>query len=248
MLEEVHDVVVADVDQPEKLPLRDERRHHDGAQLQVEDALTRVEHRVVDGVTDDERLPRVDALSKDAVRELSHGVRNGLPIDVARRSDLGIAISKQNHETFVRVHDLDDRVEESLDLVGNRANLEQPAIEVAQLHHPFDFGPVLRCGARLDLAGRALVVEREDELHLAERELVVVEDLRLLLPLSVHQELGARIDRAQREVPSVENELRVVGLERWRINGDIVRARPSQSRSPACRSQRPEAAPEAPST
>jgi hypothetical protein len=61
LLEQVHHVVVPDVDQAKKLALRNQRRDHHRAQLEVQHAFARVEHGIVDRITHDQRLPRIDA-------------------------------------------------------------------------------------------------------------------------------------------------------------------------------------------
>ena len=124
LLEQVDDVVIAYVNQSEELPLRDEGCDHHRAQLQIENALARVEHRVISLLPHAQLLARVDALSQDAVGELRDGIRDRLAVDVARRRDLGVTITQQDHEALVRMHHFDDGIEKCLDLLRDGTNLE----------------------------------------------------------------------------------------------------------------------------
>ena len=121
------------------------------------------------------------------------------------------------------MHDLDHRVEQRFDLVGDGSNLEQPAIEVAQLHHSFDFGRLRFLIGRC-VSSCSLVVQGEHQLDLAEGELVVMKDLGLLFLLAVDQQLRPRVYRRDREVTAVEDHLRVMRLERRGLDGHVVGA------------------------
>jgi hypothetical protein len=99
---------------------------------------------------------------------------------------------------------LDDGIEQRLDLLGDLADFEKAAIEVAQLHHSFDLGSVGHLFGRPRISCGRFIVEREHELDVAERELVVVEDFRLplLLPVDAGPWLPSRLGVTEKSRPS----------------------------------------------
>jgi hypothetical protein len=216
-LEQVHHVVVAHVDEPQHLPLRHERRHHDRAELQVHDALARLERLVVQRVAHDDGLTRLDAALEDAVRQVPHALGQVVAVHVARRGHFHRAVADQEHEALVRVRDVDDRVQQRLHLLGHGADAQQEAVELAELAHA---GELRRAVLVVGHVGH-LVVQREHELEVADAQAVAVEDLGLALALAVDAHLWP-VDGRHPEVAPVEHDLRVeVGHGRV-VHADVV--------------------------
>ena len=69
-LEQVHDAIAADVDEPEQLAGLGERHAHHRQQLEVHDRHGGLELVVVERVADDDRLLLAHHLGDDAVGEL----------------------------------------------------------------------------------------------------------------------------------------------------------------------------------
>ena len=83
--EQLGDVVVADVDDPQHVAPLEQRHAHDRGQLEVHHRQRVLERLVVEGVRDDERLPGLDDVGQDRIGELADSVGDGLPPQVARR-------------------------------------------------------------------------------------------------------------------------------------------------------------------
>ena len=97
LLEQVHDAVVADVDQPEELAADDERHAHHARELEVDHRHAVLKAGVVIGVADDLRLARGDDLADDLVRQQLLGVVDRLTIEAAGDPDL-VAVALGEHQ------------------------------------------------------------------------------------------------------------------------------------------------------
>src|SRR5699024_3752104 len=117
----------------------------------------------------------------------------------------------------------DHRVEERVDLLWHGADLKELRVELAQRSHPPQLGVRLR-NVVLSLHVR-LVIDGEDELDVAERNFVVVENFGPAFLFSVDPNGPFAIEFTEAEVPPIEDDLRVKVRESRRRDRDIGRAR-----------------------
>ncbi len=115
LIEELGDVVIAHVDEPDEISTLEQGHAHDRGQAQVHDRQGILEAGIVERVRDDQRLAAFDHALDDGVGQVTDGIRDGLASQVARHLDHGFAGFEQDDEALVRVADLDDDIEEGVE-------------------------------------------------------------------------------------------------------------------------------------
>ena len=142
LLEQVHDVVVADVEHAEQLALRHQRRAHHRAQLEVHHALAGLEVLVVERVADDQRPAASTSRAgrccrerwRDAVRQVLRARR--LRATATRGSPSSIRIRKPLSALVTSI----DRVHQRLEQLGDALDLHQALAELVELAQAGELG------------------------------------------------------------------------------------------------------------
>ena len=188
--EQIRELVVAQVDGPDQLASDHQRQAHDRCQFQVDDALARVELRVVDGILDSQWLPRLENALYDRIREPLDRVRHVLALEVARLEDLRSAVVQDEDESFVRPDHLDQRVQQPRQRrIDPRLARELPR-EFRQPRHRQRLRVPL--AVALDRRGRGdAFAVLEHQLGAAKLHRVAVRQPVPPAPLAVHHQLGA---------------------------------------------------------
>ena len=242
-IEEVLDLVVADVERADDLALREQRGAHDARELHGDHALALAEVGVGDGVGHDDGAGLVDHLADDAVGDLALRVGDRLLAHVARGADAeaalfalggglrgGLVTLDQEQEALVGVGQLDHVVEHGLEQLVDVAAVDQSLAERKELAHARELGRdagfaagfggvvvvvALRLGARLGEHG-------ERELDRSELDAVAVDEPRAALALAVDGDLGVFVELFEREIAAVEEDLRVMLCHAHARDGHVV--------------------------
>ena len=202
--EQVHDVVVPDVDQADELVAIDQRHTHHAAELQVHDREALLERGVVQRVCDDQRLARADHRRDDAVGHLVERVLDVLLRHVARDAHVELVTAREDQEPPVGVGQLDDGVHHLLEqLRDGKAR--------AELASEFEDAPigVGELGVRRLCALRGGSVQVEVQRGVAEQDLVAMLQGVPRAALAVDDRVRALRDALEREGLAVEADQRV---------------------------------------
>ena len=188
--EQIRELVVAQVDGPDQLASDHQRQAHDRSQFQIDDALARVELRVVDGILDSQWLPRLENPLYDRIREPLDRVRHVLALEVARLEDLRSAFVQDEDESFVRPDHLDQRVQQPRQRrIDPRLARELPR-EFRQPRHRQRLRIPLTVALDRRRRGDAFAA-LEHQLGAAKLHRVAVRQPVPPAPLAVHHQLGA---------------------------------------------------------
>ncbi len=215
--EQIADVVVAHVDEPEQLAADQERHRHHAAELEVHDREAAAEALVGVRVGDDLRLARGDGLANDVVRQQLRGVVDRLALEVAGHADriagaVGRAVG-QHEEALARLrhrhHLVDELVEQRLEVGGPG----QERRELLELPHGLERhrGARVVLGPRLALGDR--VDRREHQLVAAHHHHVAVAQLVAAGLLAAHEERGAALRRLEHVAAGLVDEGAVGGRD-----------------------------------